>query len=251
MNTTGGFLKFIAQKSFNDGGVKCKNLGKSFIIKKEIDRFLDLGCGDGDLTMEFAAVVKPKEIHGIEFVDEFCKKANKKGMKCIKEDLNRKWSFDSNFFDLILSSQNIEHLHNTRLCLEECYRCLKKKGQLIILTENLASLINIGALVFGWQPFSTTNINGWSLGNPLGLYRDELENKEFLKKYQDVGLSGAVGHVRVLAFMGLKDLLKKVGFKDIKIYTKGYLPFWGRLSDFLCNIDKRHGHFLIASAIKR
>lgn len=123
-----GFLKSIAPKSFNDGLVRCNDLGKKLIYRKGIERFLDVGCGDGKLTIEFAEVVKPKEIYGLEFVDEFRLEAGNKGIKCFKCDLNGKWNFDDNFFDLILSSQTIEHLHNTRVYLEECYRCLKWGG---------------------------------------------------------------------------------------------------------------------------
>jgi len=243
-------LEIIAPKSFDYGLLKCKELGKKLISKRKVNRLLDLGCGDGKPTMEFAKVIKPKEIYGIDFVDEFRQKAEKKGIKCIKCDLNKKWDFDSGFFDFILSSQNIEHLHNTRLYLEECYRCLSKGGQLLILSENLASWINIGALLFGWQPFSTTNINGWSLGNPLVWHANKLKNEQFLKKYQDSGISGTVGHVRVLAPRGLKDLLEKVGFKKIKVYTRGCLPFWGKFSELLCYLSKKHGHFLIATGFK-
>lgn len=243
-------LKLIAPSTFNEGLAKSNNFGKSLVIKKVIDRFLDVGCGDGTLTMEFAEIAKPKEIFGIEFVDDFRLKAEKKGIKCLKCDLNNNWSFDSNFFDLILSSQNIEHMHNSRLYLEECYRCLKPGGQLIVLTENLSSWVNIGALVFGWQPFSTTNINGWSLGNPFIWHMDNSKDEEFLTKWQSTGVSGTVGHVRVLAFRGLKDLLKKIGFKSVKVYTRGYLPLMGKVSDFACYIDKRHGHFLIATGFK-
>jgi len=243
-------LKIVAPKSFNDGLAKCNSFAKKLIANKRIDKFLDVGCGDGKFTIEFAKIAKAKEVYGIEFVDKYRKEASYKGIKCIKCDLNSKWDFNNNFFDFVLSSQNIEHLHNTRLYLEECYRCLKRGGEIIILTENLASWINIGALFFGWQPFSTTNINGWNLGNPLIWHIDEPKDEGFLNKYQDTGVSGTVGHVRVLAFNGLKDILKKVGFKNIKIYTRGYLPFWGRLSDFLCRIDKKHGHFLIAVGFK-
>lgn len=243
-------LKWIAPKSFNDGINRCNSLGKKLIDNRGIERFLDVGCGEGSLTIEFAEIAKPKEIYGIEFVDELREQAESKQIKCIKCDLNGKWDFDNDFFDLILSSQNIEHLHNTRLYLEECFRCLKPGGQLIILTENLSSWINIGALVFGWQPFSTTNINGWSIGNPFIWHIDEAKDEQFVKKWQDTGISGTVGHVRVLTFKGLKDILSKVGFINVKVYTKGYLPFWGKPSDFLCSIDSRHGHFLIATGFK-
>ena len=243
-------LKAIAPKSFNNGLEKCNQLGKKLVKTSKIDNFLDIGCGNGKLTLEFAQLLNAKSIYGIEFTDESIEISKKNGINCIKGDLNNEWSLESNYFDIILSSQNIEHIHNTRKYLEECYRCLKPGGQLIILTENLSSTINIFALLFGWQPFSTTNINGWSLGNPLIWHIDEKKDDFFIEKYQKTTISGTVGHVRVLAFRGLHDLLKKVGFKDIRIYSKGYLPFWSYLSDLLCKIDKIHGHFLVVSCFK-
>lgn len=243
-------LKIIASTAFNDGLARCNKLGKKLIARKRRGKFLDVGCGDGKLTLEFAEIIKPKEIYGIEFVDEFRQQAESRGIKCIKCDLDKKWDYGDESFDFILSSQNIEHIYNIGSYLEECYRCLKQKGQLIILTENLASWVNIGALVFGWQPFSTTNINGWNLGNPFIWHIDEPKDEEFMKKYRATGISGTIGHVSVLAFEGLKDLLAKAGFRNVKIYTKGYLPFWGKLSDLLCCLDRKHGHFLIATGFK-
>lgn len=133
------FLKWLAPKSFNDGLESCNRLGKRLITRVEVDRFLDAGCGDGKLTMQFAEIILPKEVFGIELADELRHVAESKGIKCAKQDLNARWNFDDDFFDVILSSQSIEHLHNTRLNLEECLRCLKPAGQLIVLTENLAS----------------------------------------------------------------------------------------------------------------
>ncbi|HUT62788.1 MAG TPA: class I SAM-dependent methyltransferase [Anaerolineae bacterium] len=243
-------LKYIAPKSFDDGLKHCNELGKKLIIHKNIERLLDVGCGDGKLTVEFADYAGARELYGIEFVDELRKQASQKGIHCRKHDLNGKWDAESDYFDLILSSQNIEHLHNTRHYLEECHRCLRYGGQLIVLTENLASWINIFALMCGWQPFSTTNINGWSIGNPFIWHSDEPRDEEFISTWQSTGVSGSVGHVRVLAYRGLQHLLEKVGFKHVKVYSRGYLPLWGKLSDILCHIDRRHGHFLIATGFK-
>ena len=171
--------------------------------------------------MEFAGIAKPGETHGIEFVNTLRQKAEDRGIRCAGFDLNGKWGYDDNYFDLILSSQNIEHLHNTRLYLEECHRCLKPGGQLIVLTENLASWINIFALLFGWQPFSTTNINGWSLGNPFIWHADEPRDEEFMNTWQETGVSGTVGHVRVLSYIGLNDLMAKVGFNELRVIHTG------------------------------
>ena len=243
-------LKYIAPKAFNDGLARCNALGKRLVGGRAYPRFLDVGCGDGVLTVEFAAAAGAEEVWGVEFVDTLAVEAGKRGIHCIRQDVNAPWDLPGDHFDLILSSQNIEHVHNTRLYLEECHRCLRTGGRLVVLTENLASWVNIGALVFGWQPFSTTNINGWSAGNPLIWHAGEPRDEAFFSAWQGTGVSGTVGHVRVLAYRGLRDLMVRVGFSEVRIRTKGWLPLWGRLSDMLCAVDRRHGHFLIGTGVK-
>lgn len=244
-------LKSIAPIAFNDGLKRCNDIGKKVIGKMPKGGvLLDVGCGSGELTMEFAEKLRAKKVMGIEVVDEEILEAEKKGVACIKSDLNLKWQVEDDIADVVLSSQNIEHLHNTRLYLAECKRVLKPGGKVVILTENLSSWMNVFSLVLGWQPFSTTNINGWSIGNPLAYHKDKEKDEAFTKKMTEEGLSGATGHVRVLSYFGLKDMLKRSGFKNIKMYTRGYLPLWGIISDVLCGVDRVHGHFLIAEAEK-
>ena len=162
------FLSWYSPKAFNDGLDKCNRLGMELLRSKRRGvRLLDVGCGDGTLTMEFVSAARAVEVHGLEYVDEAIKIARKKGIKVKKQDLNLPWKgIKSDYFDYVISSQNIEHMHNTRLYLEECYRVLKKGGKVVILTENLASLTNLSSLFFGWQPFSFTCIDGFNLGNP-------------------------------------------------------------------------------------
>ena len=135
-------LKYIAPKSFNDGLARCNDLGKRLIRGGGVERFLDVGCGEGGLTMEFAKAANAREIFGIEYIPDLCRAAEEKGIRCIRQDLNTRWDIESDRFDLVLSSQNIEHLHNSRLYLEECYRTLKPRRathrshrELVILGE--------------------------------------------------------------------------------------------------------------------
>lgn len=246
------FLSWYSPKAFNDGLDKCNQLGMELLqSNKRKVRLLDVGCGDGTLTLEFASAARAVEIHGLEYVEEAIKIARKKGIRVKKQDLNLPWKgIKSDYFDYVVSSQNIEHMHNTRLYLEECYRVLKKGGKVVILTENLASLTNLGSLFFGWQPFSLTCIDGFNLGNPLTWHIDNNINEEFKEKYQSTGVTGTVGHVRVLAYKGLEEMVKKIGFKKVRAYTRGYLPFFGWVSDLLCKVDRRHGNFLIAEGVK-
>lgn len=243
-------LKIYAPMAFNQGLEKANELGKSMIASNRVESLLDVGCGDGELTLEFALAAGASDIHAMEYVDDFIEKARSRGIECVKGDMNSTWPFESDRFELVISSQSIEHVHNTRLYVEECYRCLKPGGQLLVLTENLASWINIGALLFGWQPFSTTYMNGWSLGNPLIWHADEPKDTDFIDRWHITGVSGTVGHIRVLTYRGLRDLMVRAGFQRVTMRSKGYLPLWGPLSDALCELDRRHGHFLVATGFK-
>ena len=76
-------------------------------------------------------------------------------------------------------------------------------------------------------------------------------------EYGGLFSSRNLGRTRVYTFnprypflTELKNLLEKVGFREVRVYTRGYLPLWGPLSDLLCAIDRRHGHFLVGTGVK-
>ncbi len=244
------FLGTIATRAFEDAVVESEKLALNWIKKDNIEDFLDIGCADGEPGIQFAKRVGAKFIYGVDLDDNLLAQAKSKGIECRKFDLNGSWDFQSDHFDLIFSRFNLEHLHSTRFFLKECHRCLKPGGELAIITENLASAINIAALILGWQPFSLTMLDGWWVGNPLAWQSGNQELEKSFDEWEDSGISGMMGHVRVIAIKAMKDLLKKVGFKDIQVSTRGYLPFWGKTSDILSKLDHRHGHILVAVCSK-
>lgn len=208
------------------------------LVDKKINTMLEVGFGTGIRTVNYLDAFNLKTCTGLDI--EINPECINNRINKIKGDANLTLPFRDNKFDLILSNQNIEHLYNTRYFLEECYRCLSKEGILLVTTENLSSWINILALILGWQPFSLTNCDGFNIGNPI-----MVTNQDYKKE-----CNGVAGHIRVFAMKGLIDLLHKVGFKEVKVKTTGYLPFWGILSDLFCKIDKKHGHFLIIKCKK-
>ena len=139
-------IRIVRDHSYNDGRKKSNEILKKSITLVRVENLLDTGCGDGSFSIELADCHNIKNVYGVEFVDERRRKASNRGIICKKFDLNTDWPFESDFFDIILSNQLIEHLHNTRHYLEECYRCMKPNGQIVIATENLSSIVNIGAL---------------------------------------------------------------------------------------------------------
>jgi len=180
-------LKRIAPDIFNSGLDDSVEILLEMLEPNTNAKLLDVGCGDGSNTLKFAAKIGTKRVYGIDVVDEFIKRAEDKGVTAYKADLNRKWPVDRSQFDVVTSNQSIEHVWNTRRYVSEIFRCLKPRGYAVVATENLASWPNILALLAGYQPFSTTNICGYSLGNPSIWHLEEPKDQNFIEKYTEAG----------------------------------------------------------------
>lgn len=195
-------LKAVAPHAFEDGRARSTMHALSLIGDRGIGRMLDVGCGDGQITMQVARAAGTRTVCGAEYVHARCKSALSKGILCAQADLDGRWPFADESFDLVISSHNIEHVCNIRAYVEEMYRCLRSQGQAVILTENLSSWINIGALLFGWEQFSTANIGSWCVGNPLSWRREVEGDADFIEKHYASGVIGTVAGTRVLAHRG-------------------------------------------------
>lgn len=204
--------------------------------EKPNSNFLDLGCDDGVLTKVLSEKINTKNIYGVEIVDERIKKAERNGLIVKKFDLNNKFCFEDNFFDVIHANQIIEHLYNSDNFISEIYRILKPGGYAVISTENASSWCNIFASVMGWQIFSLTNISNkkQGIGNPLSLHREESSNFE------------SWNHIRIYNIRGLKEYFEVFGFKIEESRGAGYFP----LPSFMGSIDVRHSHFITIKARK-
>ncbi len=195
---------------------------------------LDLGCDDGSLTVRLAEAVDARTVHGVELVDERARLAAGRGIDVHRGDLNASLPYDDETFDVVCSHQVIEHLSDTDTFVREIFRVLKPGGCSITSTENLAGWHNIGALLFGWQPFSLGNVSDTALGlgNPLAVHRGE----------QDVRSSWQ--HLRVFAHRGLRELFTAHGFDVEAVVGAGYYP----LPRFVARLDSRHAAFLTVTA---
>jgi SAM-dependent methyltransferase len=93
-------------------------------------KILDVGCGNGDITIEILNM--GFDVTGIDLGESSCPKD-----RFIKVDLqNEKYPFPDNHFDIIFSKSVIEHLREPDHMVDEIYRVLKPGGIFICLTPS-------------------------------------------------------------------------------------------------------------------
>lgn len=200
-------------------------------------KILDVGCYTGEFLVKRVKNIAKPRMYGIDINQRFVSLSKKSGIKAIKGDVEKDLPFKSNFFDIVVANQIIEHLVNVDNFVREIHRVLKPNGYLIISTENLSSWHNIFALLFGWQAFSQHLSAIKSIGNPIRIFR--------YKK-----LAKSEMHNRILTPKGLTELLELHGFRTEKFFGAGYYPFPPPLSRILSNLDPTHAAFIGVKARK-
>jgi len=194
-------------------------------------KLLDLGCGPGEFTAKCAERIGTSDVYGVEIDDESIDKAESRGVKCIRADLNNRLPIDSGCFDVVISNQVLEHLVNCDIFIEEIQRILKPGGYAVVSTENLSSWHNIFALVLGYRPFSQSYSTKF-FGNPLSTHDEEEQS--------DLGT-----HIRVFAYKPFKDVFELDGFKVESLLGAGYYPMPSKfLMRLMSKMDPRHAHFM-------
>jgi SAM-dependent methyltransferase len=197
---------------------------------------LDVGCDDGAWTDQLRRRlgVLPKQVFGLELVDERAELACRRGFDVRTGDLDAPWPFEDASFDVVHANQVIEHVVRLDRFVGEMRRVLARDGLAVVCTENLASWHNVAAVALGYQPFSLTNVsNVRPIGNPFALHAGEPSPRG--ESWQ---------HVHVLTLAGLRDVFGAHGFDVVSSWGTGYYPFSGRAAALLAARDPRHAHFI-------
>lgn len=110
------------------------DLYKKYVHFKD-KRVLDLGSGRGGESCFYGVKTEAKEVIGIDIdtnslviANKFAKKKNISERVTFKKSLPNSLPFESNSFDVIVSSNAMEHVINPFKVLEECKRVLKPNG---------------------------------------------------------------------------------------------------------------------------
>lgn len=182
---------------------------------------LDVGCWDGETTLNWARAASSSKMLGIEIVKSAANKAKKKHISTyVMAADSKKWPITSHTVNCIVSNQVVEHLSNLDHFFSESRRVLAPNGILITSTNNLASWHNIASLLFGWTPFDLTNSSSkyLGIGNPFASHKGESD------------LRGASWtHKCIYTAKGLSEWAKAYRFQTIEVCGAGYYPFPAQL----------------------
>jgi SAM-dependent methyltransferase len=179
-----------------------------YLERFEFRRFLDIGCGNGDVTRLIARAVKATEIKGIEITGIGSRLAREKGIDCVQFDTDRdtKLPFSENYFDFVFCGEVIEHVFDPDKLLASAYAMLKPGGTIIITTPNLAAWHNRITLLLGYNPlWCSVSFKHHSAG-------------KLLRLRNGVGLD----HIRFFTLGALRELFILQGFVVQKVF--GFYP---------------------------
>jgi 2-polyprenyl-3-methyl-5-hydroxy-6-metoxy-1,4-benzoquinol methylase len=112
------------------------DLGVAYQKVRSQGRSLDIGCGNGWILEEMAAL--GWQVEGIDPDPAAVAQARKKGFKVQQGDLQEQ-NYPGNYFDTVSLCHVIEHVHDPVGLLRECYRILKPGGRAVIITPNMES----------------------------------------------------------------------------------------------------------------
>lgn len=113
-----------------------KRLALAYVPREGALDILDLGCGTG-MNSQYMSELG-HNVQGIDVAAEAIRKYNERGFQGQVMDVEKGLSFEDESFDLVFSTEVIEHLVQHDVMLQEAYRVLRPGGRLVLSTPNSA-----------------------------------------------------------------------------------------------------------------
>ena len=161
--------------------VSLESLVKGSDLYRQNNRILDVGCGEGWILE--VAKKNGWDVYGTEYSARAIEICEAKGIKMYKGVLKPE-EMQANEFDVIVSSETIEHINNPREDFSNICKLLRKGGLLYVTTPNFNSYL-----------------------------RYLLKEKYNIIKYPE--------HLSYYTKTTLNTLLTSCGFKKVKLLTTG------------------------------
>lgn len=98
---------------------------------------LEIGCGTGNYVIELFNILSVHNYYGFDLSEEMLKAARSRSGKVnfLKGDAEKAFPFNDDFFILCFAVDVIHHIVDLQNFFNEIYRCLKPKGEFILVTD--------------------------------------------------------------------------------------------------------------------
>lgn len=202
--------------SFDDRFVTIASRLEVLIINlpKSKVRILDIGVGDAAYeSMLGKRALNKSEIYGIDISERQLSRSRNYLAESKVVDLNSEGvPYDSDFFDIVIVSELLEHVFFPEKVLNEALRVLKNNGYLVITYPNSGSLqLRMGLLLKGFSPLLN--------------YPQNSEHIRFYNKADIISMVG--GKCKEIYFQGLSSFLFGKWNFHLKIITPRFLQVFG------------------------
>jgi ubiquinone/menaquinone biosynthesis C-methylase UbiE len=200
-----------------------KNLDK--YIRKDNLKILDVGCGWGEMQLEFQEWNKTGELFGIEPDDELYDISSKINPK-IKHAFAEQIPFETGEFDLIIFNDVIEHVNSHYESLKEILRVTnKKEGYIYISFPNYrypaeghykVSMLPYSCILPKWIYKLNLKING---RNPLFFdkYVNPICDYQFFRLLNEITKESNIKYEFISLSSDTKTLKERIfGYANIK-----------------------------------
>lgn len=182
------------------------------LLAKPGDRVLEVGCGCGIHTKFFA---KDHSVTALDinksFVDTVSQIPNVEALEC---DASKTIPF-SDFFNIAVCSEVLEHVSDSKAMLRHIYQSLKPGGILILTTPNKYSTVELTARLLKFKPF---------VAIAQKIYKEPVED---------------LGHINLKTQADLEEEARATGFKlmsrtELGLYLPGIAEFMGETGLSIC-----------------
>ncbi|MQF98290.1 MAG: class I SAM-dependent methyltransferase [SAR202 cluster bacterium] len=147
--------KFYNEINYVSPGIHFKSYyGDCLRLVDEGDSWLDAGCGTGSYIRD-AITDKGINLFGMDVVDRSVEAAIENGISCIKHSVSDPFPYEDDTFDLVTSTDVLEHLctHHVHDALSEIYRVIKPSKHAMLAphtTPDRSGLIHLTVKPVEW-----------------------------------------------------------------------------------------------------
>ena len=146
---------------------------------RSFSKFLDMGCGSGDVTFEILKVIKCEEVHAYDFSESSIRKTQARlsnidsRLTCMVKDIYNL----TDTFDFILCTEVIEHLEDPEAALKSMLNSLSDFGYLLITVPD------------GRLDRSYRHINFWSSESFSIFVKNIIDHEQYQANFKKVNLN--------------------------------------------------------------